>query len=154
MAEAGLRERVIAAQEGGIWHWLETNQALMWWLFIGSIASLVLCLLLLPVIVVRLEADYFVASRKQLMTGRTAGSWLWHIGKNMLGAVFVIVGVALLVLPGQGLLTIFIGLLMLEFPGKRAIELCLVRRPSILKLLTGMREKRGREPFVFELSEY
>ncbi len=94
--------------------------------------------------------DYFVAPRRELMANRSTGSWLLHIGKNLLGAVFVIVGIALLVLPGQGLLTIFIGLLMLEFPRKRAIELRIVRRPAILKLLNGMREKRGRAPFVIE----
>jgi len=136
--------------EGGIWHWFETNSALMWWLFAASIASLVLCVLLLPVVVVRLDADYFIAPRAQLMSNRSVGRRLLHIAKNMLGAVFVLVGVAMLVLPGQGLLTIFIGLLMLEFPGKRALELRIVRRPSILKLLNGMREKRGRAPFVIE----
>ncbi len=106
--------------------------------------------MLLPIVVVRLDADYFIATRSQLMAGRTPGSWLWHFGKNLLGAIFVLVGVVLLVLPGQGLLTIFIGLLLLEFPGKRAIELKIVRRPSILRLLNGMREKRGRPPFVIE----
>ena len=138
----------VAESEAGFWHWLETNSALMWWLFAASIASLVLCVLLLPIVVVRLDADYFTATRRELMSNRGAVSWLLHIAKNMLGAVFVLVGVAMLVLPGQGLLTIFIGLLMLEFPGKRAIELRIVRRPAILKLLNGMREKRGRAPFV------
>lgn len=136
--------------EGGIWHWLETNSALMWWLVAASIVSLVLCLLLLPVIVVRLDADYFIATRAELASHRTLGRRLLHIATNLLGAVFVLVGLALLVLPGQGLLTIFIGLLMVDFPGKRAIELRIVRRPALLKLLNRIRQKHGRPPFVIE----
>lgn len=142
-----------ADSEGGIWHWFESNQEFMWWLFAGSIASLVLCLLLLPVVVVRLAPDYFVAPRKKLMAGRSFGVWLWHIMKNLLGAIFVIIGVVLLLLPGQGLLTIFVGLLLLEFPGKRALELQIVKRPAILRMLNRMREKRGHAPFVVEKPE-
>lgn len=64
--------------------------------------------------------------------------------------VFTLAGIAMLVLPGQGLLTILIGLLLLDFPGKRAVELRLVRRPAIRGFLDRMRQKRGVPPFVLE----
>ena len=60
------------------------------------------------------------------------------------------VGLILLVLPGQGLLTILIGLLLLDFPGKRAVELKLVRRPGIAAFLNRMRARHGRPPFVVQ----
>jgi hypothetical protein len=53
----------------------------------------------------------------------------------------------MLVLPGQGLLTILIGLLLLDFPGKRALERRLLRRPGLRAFLDRMRVKRGRAPF-------
>ena len=56
----------------------------------------------------------------------------------------------LLVLPGQGLLTMLIGLLLLDFPGKRAVELKLVRRPGIAAFLNRMRARHGRPPFVVQ----
>lgn len=133
-----------------LWAWAEGNQALLWWLFAISLGSLVLAILLLPVVVVRLDADYFVASRKELRAHRTFGRWLFFALRNLAGLLFVVVGLALLLLPGQGLVMMLIGLLMLDVPGKRALELRIVRRPAILRLLNGLREKRGRPPFVIE----
>jgi len=56
----------------------------------------------------------------------------------------------MLLLPGQGLLTILIGLLLLDFPGKRALELRLLRRPALRGFLDRMRQRRGVPPFVLE----
>jgi hypothetical protein len=97
-----------------------------------------------------LPADHFVASSDERRQRRTLGQWLLRIGKNLLGVVFVLAGVAMLVLPGQGLLTILIGLLLVEFPGKRRCELALIKRPAIRSFLDGMRQRRGRAPFRFE----
>jgi hypothetical protein len=47
-----------------------------------------------------------------------AGSWF---PKNALGVLFYLSGLAMLILPGQGLLTIFIGLVLLDFPRKRVL---------------------------------
>ena len=63
---------------------------------------------------------------------------------------FLLAGLAMLVLPGQGLLTMLIGLLLLDFPGKRALERRVVRRPKILAFLNRMRDRRGREPLRLE----
>ena len=134
------------AQDPGFWAWLQGNSALLGWLFVIGIASLVLTLLLLPVFVVRLDADYFLASRRELTARAGLGRLLLRIGKNALGVVFVLVGIVLIVLPGQGLLTILIGLLLLEFPGKRALERRLVQRPAILGFLNRLRARHGRPP--------
>ena len=52
----------------------------------------------------------------------------------------------MLVLPGQGVLTIVIGLLLMEFPGKTRLERWLVGRPSVLEFVNRMRTRRGRPP--------
>lgn len=129
-----------------LWQWIQANEALLGWLFVLSIGSLVLTVLLLPVLVARLPADYFTASRAELRQERSVSGWVLRIGKNLLGLVFLFAGIAMLVLPGQGLLTILIGLLLLDFPGKRALERRLVRRPGIRSFLDRMREKRGKPP--------
>jgi hypothetical protein len=118
------------------------------WLFALSIGSLVITLLLLPVIVVRLPPDYFVGERPKSAAGR--GSWIVRVGKNVLGVVFLLAGLAMIVLPGQGLLTVLIGLLLVDFPGKRKLERKFVRRPRILKFLNKMRSKRGKPPLVVD----
>lgn len=130
--------------------WLEANSSLLVWLGVLSIASLVLAALLLPVLVVRLPADHFVAARRDLARRRGFGAWIGHVGKNLLGFVFVLAGIAMLLLPGQGLLTILIGLLMVDFPGKRALERRIVRRPAILRAMNRLRERRGKPPLLLE----
>lgn len=129
-----------------MFEWFERHQELLVWLFALSIGSLVLTAVLLPIVVLRLPADHFVREHRVGHGPRRALDWVWHLGKNALGAVFVLAGVAMLVLPGQGLLTILIGLLMVDFPGKRAFERRLVGRPAILNLINAMRRKRGRPP--------
>ncbi len=133
-----------------LWTWLEGHSALFGWLFVGSIVSLVLVAVLLPVIVVRLSPDHFLSSRRELTTRGGLYHWVLRIGKNLIGVVFVLAGLAMLVLPGQGLLTILIGLLMLEFPGKRAVERRLVRRPAIFAFLNRLRARRGRPPLQID----
>jgi len=53
---------------------------------------------------------------------------------------------AMLVLPGQGLLTMFISLMLLDFPGKRRLEQSIVRRPIILRSINWLRERHHRPP--------
>ena len=67
--------------------------------------------------------------------------------KNTVGALLLVVGIAMLVLPGQGILTILMGLMLSDVPGKRRLELWLVKRPPVLRALNWMREKGGKEPF-------
>ncbi|MCA8952971.1 MAG: hypothetical protein KDE27_25900 [Planctomycetes bacterium] len=144
----------LRAAEPGFWQRLWdffASPPVFWTMFGVGIGTIVLAVVLLPLVVVRLDADYFVATPKQLASHRTFGRWLFLIARNLVGSVLVLVGLILLLLPGQGLLMIFGGLLMMDFPGKRRLELAIVRRPAILKLLNGMRTKRGHAPFEVEL---
>lgn len=134
----------------GIWQWFDEHSGLLGWSLAVSLGSLVITLVLLPVIVVKLPADYFVASRRELVARASLGRLFLSLGKNLLGAVFLIAGFAMLFLPGQGLLTMLIGLLLLDFPGKRGVELKIVRRPGILAFLNRMRERHGRPPLLVE----
>ena len=67
--------------------------------------------------------------------------------KNALGLLFLAFGVVMLAVPGQGLLTILIGLSLLDFPGKHGLERWLIARPSIHRATSWIRRKSGREPF-------
>jgi hypothetical protein len=132
--------------QGGISSWVEANAALLAWLFALGVASLVLTTLLLPVFIVRLPEDHFLASRRDLAERRNVWQWIGLVVKNVLGVAFVLAGVAMLLLPGQGVLTILIGLLLVDFPGKRWIERRVVRRPKILAFMNRLRARRGRPP--------
>ena len=71
-----------------------------------------------------------------------------HIVKNVVGAVFLIAGFLMLFLPGQGVLTMLIGISMLDFPGKRKIEAKLIGQPTVLNVINSMRKKCGKPPLV------
>jgi hypothetical protein len=56
----------------------------------------------------------------------------------------------MLVLPGQGLLTMLIGLSLLPFPGKQKMEQNILSRKSIRQSLNWIRIKANKEPFIFD----
>lgn len=68
--------------------------------------------------------------------------------KNAVGVLLFLAGVAMIVLPGQGLLTMLIGISLLDFPGKRHLERRLVGQPAVLRTINKLREKFGRPPLI------
>ena len=110
-----------------------------------SVASIVL----VPVLVARLPEDYFVevaAPPPPWMDRHPALRLSLRIARSAVGALLVVAGLAMLVLPGQGLLTLFAGLILLEFPGKRRAERALVRRERVRRGLDWVRARAGRGP--------
>lgn len=99
--------------------------------------------------VVRLPADYFVAERRPSVRGRAARVVLLVL-KNLVGLVLVVVGALLSIpgIPGQGFLTIFLGILLLDFPGKHRLERRVLGNPRALAAINRIRASRGRPPLV------
>src|ERR671933_1643471 len=123
--------------------WIRGHETFLWWLGALSIVMFVGTLVVLPMIVARLPADYF--TRDQRPTGGHAPArtprLLGLVGKNLLGIVLILAGVAMLVLPGQGILMMLIGLILTDFPGKHALERHLVQQPSVWQAINWMRAK-------------
>ena len=129
-----------------MWTWLRGHETLLWWLGALSIVMVVGTLVVLPLIVARLPADYFTRDQRHT-SGHTSARTprlLGLVGKNLLGIVLILAGVAMLVLPGQGLLMILIGLMLMDVPGKRALERRLVQQPSVWQAINWMRAKAHR----------
>ena len=68
--------------------------------------------------------------------------------KNIVGWFLVFAGIIMLILPGQGLLTIIMGLLLVNFPGKRKTEVFLITNQRILRSINWLRAKRNKEPLL------
>lgn len=110
-------------------------------------------LLALPWLVVRIPADYFRGERRPVPKSRRTGRprhpvvvWSARIGKNVAGGTLILAGVAMLVLPGQGVLTILAGVVLTDMPGKRRLERAIVRRSVVLRPLNALRRRQGVEP--------
>ena len=120
-------------------------------LSIISAVSLVVCLGLLPWLVVRLPEDYFARVRRDPeWVDRSLARKLLSIVRCLVGLTFVFVGAILVLLPGQGLLTILVGVLVAEFPGKFRLERNLARRPGVRAALDRIRAAFGRPPLRHE----
>ncbi len=102
-------------------------------LFVGTLVAI-------PVICVRLPKDYFVRPFEPKARWRV-------VLRSVAAVVLLAMGAAMLVLPGQGILTILIGLSLLDFPAKRAWQRKLLRRPPVLRAMNGMRRRAGKPPF-------
>jgi len=130
-------------------NWAEAHEAILWWIGAASVAALVLTLATVVVIVVRMPADFFVDRAHHHLAwlrDRPALRLALAVLRNFLGWVFLLAGAAMLVLPGQGLLTIFIGVLLMDFPGKLRLEARLVRTRAVHRPMNWIRRKAGREP--------
>ena len=129
--------------------WLSNNLQLL--TLIGFVSALifVISLLSLPWLVAKIPVDYFASQ------GRAETAWksrhpvarlLLIIGKNLLGFILLLGGIVMLFLPGQGILTIVAGLLLMDYPGKFALEKRIARTPTIFKGLNWLRDRAGKPP--------
>jgi hypothetical protein len=129
-------------------NWLGAHEALLWWTGAVSVLMFVATLILVPIIVTRIPPDYFIREPHSPPAAARHPAWHWLglILKNFIGVVFVLAGIAMLVLPGQGLITILIGLTLINFPGKFKLQQRIVRQSAVFKTLNWMRGKAGRPP--------
>ncbi len=112
-------------------------------LFVGS-------LIFVPWAIVRLPEDYFHSSQRHAAPWKHYHPLLRALAlllKNLLGLLLLATGIAMLVLPGQGVLTMLIGIMLLDFPGKYQSERWLISRPHVLRAVNWHRRRYQRPPF-------
>lgn len=120
-------------------------------LAIVSVITFVGTMIIVPIVLIRLPSDYFVRHERAPSIMRQHHPVIrltLLICKNLLGCVLVVGGIAMLVMPGQGVLSILIGLSLVDFPGKYALERKLVCRKSVHNSINWIRRKADREPIV------
>lgn len=116
-----------------------------------SLAMLIVGAVLAPIVIVRLPADYFVRPDDPAHSGpRGPLRLVLHVLKNVCGVILLLAGIAMLVLPGQGILTIFCGISLLNFPGKRRLEQRLLSISAVHRVVELIRSKAGRPPLQLE----
>ncbi len=104
-------------------------------------------------VLARLPADYFVNPDAQRPIDRhpVLKCFLILI-RNAIGYFLIALGVVLSLpgVPGQGLLTILMGVMLIDFPGKHRFQKWLVTRRVILSGVNGLRARAGKPPFELE----
>ncbi len=117
-------------------------------MFVISLATLVAGVLLGIAGIIFLPRDYF-SSRYKPFSRKISNPFIrrtYIAVKNVTGVLFILMGLAMLLLPGQGLLTIAIGLSLTDFPGKHKMVGHLLRRGPVLRGANWLRIKAGKLP--------
>lgn len=105
-------------------------------------------------ILVKLPATYFQESHpRDFWTDRhPVLRLIGKVGKNAMGLLLVALGVVLSLpgIPGQGLITILLGIMLVDFPGKRRLEQKILSRPSVSKTINKLRHRFGKPALVLD----
>jgi len=116
-------------------------------LFLGSLAF---SFAAIAIVMVKVPKNYFSTHYKRdfLPGSSFIVRWGAVIAKNIFGVFLILLGIALSLpgVPGQGILTILLGLIMLDIPGKRPLEAGIIKRPAVLSAINNLRAKYGKEP--------
>ena len=120
-------------------------------LALGVISALLffLSLLLIPFLLIRIPEEYF-AEKQNVNTGSESQlrftQIIIRIIKNISGVILLLCGIAMLLLPGQGILTILLAMTLIDFPYKRRLECWLISRPVVIRNINRLRKKAGVPP--------
>ena len=109
---------------------------------------------IVALIMVKIPPNYFQRGRPRtvLPNHPRAVRYLAIVGKNFAGVLLVAVGIVMSLpgVPGQGFLTILLGVMLLDFPGKETLEQKLVSRPQVLKRINKLRHRFGKPALVLD----
>lgn len=119
--------------------WIESNWIAIAGTVAGTAALFVAGLIAVRAAVVRLPADYLSAQYQSPRRSRA-----WRVGKNVLGAMLVVAGVAMLMLPGPGILVVVLGLMLVDFPGRHRLIAWIVSRERVLNSINKVRRRHGK----------
>ncbi|WP_310598704.1 PGPGW domain-containing protein [Desulfobulbus sp.] len=129
-----------------------SHTAMLQLLGLFSLVTFVGSLVAVPWLIGRMQPDYFVThwhrvnDRHRRHPALAVAIWL---ARNGIGLCLLVAGIAMLFLPGQGLLTMLVAICMMDVPGKRRLLDRLIGYDSIQTALNWVRRKQGKEEFVF-----
>ena len=124
--------------------WLKEHEAFFAALGLLSIFLFLVSLIVFPLIIIYLPHDYFVRSEPSFASLNPFRMVL-RILKNAFGCFLILAGVLMLFLPGQGLLCLLLGVSLVHFPGKRRLEMRLLRYHHVRNSVAWIRRKANRE---------
>lgn len=120
------------------------HEMLLSWLGGASLLMFAGSLIAVPLVVVRLPKDYLRREHKLVREWPRCFSLPFMVLKNAFGVLFFLSGLAMLILPGQGLLTLFIGMVMLDFPRKQILVRRILGYRRFLRVINRLRARFGK----------
>lgn len=142
-----------------MFEWIANKWAAITWGEIGLAVglfffSLTVSLIAISIVMVKIPPAYFSSHyERDFMPGSPfLVRWGAVIVKNIFGVFLICLGILLSLpgVPGQGVLTILLGLIMVDIPGKRPIEARIIKRPAVLSAINNLRAKYNKPPLELD----
>lgn len=121
-----------------------------------TVLSAIISLAAVAFALTRLPPDYFVNPQARRPIDRhPLLKILLALGRNIFGYFLIALGILLSLpgVPGQGLLTIFLGTLLIDFPGKIRVLRWFLTRHGILEGINRLRARFGHPPLLHPLPD-
>jgi UPF0716 family protein affecting phage T7 exclusion len=116
------------------------------WLLTFSLVAFLFSVFGVSIVLLRLPVD-FLSNPAPSKSSKGQLKWLISkLGRNVLGAIFLIVGTIMLLTPGQGILSIVVGLMLLDFPGKQNLIRKILTKQTIFRTINRMRATAKHPP--------
>ncbi len=131
------------------WSFIKDRETLFTWIGGISLSILIVSAIAVPIIIGRMPHDYFLESSEtaeEIREQHPALRIAFLVLKNLIGGTLVLGGILMIITPGQGILTIMIGLLLMNFPGKHHFEIWLIRLGPLNRAIQWMRKRAGKRP--------
>jgi hypothetical protein len=132
----------------GFWESLTLGNILLG--VVMFVASLAFSFGSLALVMVKIPPNYFSThyERDFLPNSPWLVRWGAVILNNVLGVVLILLGIVLSLpgVPGQGILTILLGIIMLDIPGMRPLEARIIQRPAVLGAINKLRARFSKPP--------
>ena len=120
---------------------------------ISSVVILVISALSIGYFIKKIPHDYFLDDKRGISGYKNKNPIFWIITlalKNIIGYCLIMGGILMLVLPGQGLMTILVGLMLSDYPGKFKLEKRIIKTNLVLKTINWYRTKSNIPPIIFK----
>ena len=129
--------------------WSSMNSDLIFLLGSLSIFILIISVFMMVLIISFLPEDYFKSENRNLISSVQNSRYpllklLVLITKNFFGVLLLLSGILMLVLPGQGILTIITGLVFMDYPGKYKFERKLLRQKGVINSKNWIRSRLSK----------
>jgi uncharacterized iron-regulated membrane protein len=143
--------QVVPANGGNVWtqrHMMGEHATLV---VLSLLAVLLASFAISLIVLIRLPEDYLStsATAHSQRPRRGVAYWIIFVPKTLIGVTLIVIGV-LMPVPGEGLLTIFAGLSLLEFPGKRRLFGKVLGRSIVLHSINRVRTTFLRPPLTID----
>lgn len=129
------------------------HEMLLGFIAIASLFLFIATLFLLPWLVAQIPPDYFSNQRRRPAQWKQVHPVLRYavlVLKNLVGVIILLAGIVMLLTPGQGWLSILLGLMLMDYPGKFQLERQIITRLKLLRFINWLRRRQKKPPLLFE----